>query len=200
MRDIFDLPPSRAPGTFDEFLARVHADDRVHVQECIATALDTGQSYDFDHRIVRSDGEVRHIHEQGSVERDAQGHARRLVGIGQDITARKGVELQLKENELRLLQITEHVNQVFWLMEAPSGKPIYVSPAYASTWDLPLASAYSEHHLWLTRIHAEDDANVRAAFKRCLVSGHGDIEFRIAKRPPQNKRLAFSVLKIFMWG
>ena len=180
-RDIFDLPTDLAPDTFEAFLSRVHGDDRTRLEKVIATTLDTGQPYDFDHRIVRSDGAVRYIHEQGSIDHDAKGRARRLVGISQDVTERKSVELQLRENELRLRQITDHVNQVFWLMEAHTGKLIYVSPAFTSTWDLPLEAAYCEPHLWLTRVHPEDASSMRAAFKRCLVSGHGDSEFRITK-------------------
>ena len=179
--DIFDLPAQLASGTFDEILSRIHRDDRDRLEQVFATALESGQPYDFDHRIVRSDGAVRFIHEQGSIEFDADGHARRLVGISQDVTERKSVELQLRENELRLRQITEHVNQVFWLMEAHTGKLIYISPAFASTWDLPLEDAYRAPPLWLKQVHPDDASAMRAAFRRCLVSGHGDQEFRIVK-------------------
>ncbi len=181
LRRIFDLPPSRAPTSYEEFLERVHPEDRGAVQAHISGALQNGDVYDFDHRIVRGNGKVRHIHEQGSVERDNRGRPQRLVGIGQDITARKQIELQLKENELRLRQITDHVDQVFWLLAAGTGEPIYVSPAYASTWDLPLESAYADHQLWLTRIHPDDLSRMRAAFKGCLSSGHADLEFRMIK-------------------
>lgn len=181
LRRIFDLPPSQAPGNYQQFLGRLHPDDRDAVQAHIASAVENGGVYDFDHRIVRSDGEIRHIHEQGSVERDQRGQPQRLVGIGQDITARKQIELQLKENELRLRQITDHVDQVFWLLAAGSGELIYLSPAYASTWDLPLASAFADRQAWLTRIHPDDRPGMRGVFKECLASGHADLEFRIVK-------------------
>jgi hypothetical protein len=181
LRRIFDLPPSRAPGNFEEFLSRVHPDDRDAVQDHIGSALENGGVYDFDHRIVRSDGEIRHIYEQGSVERDNRGHPQRLVGIGQDITARKEIELQLKENELRLRQITDNVNQVFWLLEAGTGKLIYVSPAYASTWDLPQESAFNDFKLWLSRIHPDDIEHMLGNFKQCIATGVADVEFRVVK-------------------
>ncbi len=181
LRRIFDLPVSRSANSFEEFLNRVHPDDRDTVQAHIGSALENCASYDFDHRIVRGDGEIRHIHEQGSVERDSQGRAQRLLGIGQDITARKEIELKAKESELRLRQITDHVNQVFWLLEAGTGKLIYVSPAYASTWGLPLDSAYADPTLWLTRIHPEELPRLREVFRECLRSGHADLEFRIVK-------------------
>ncbi len=180
-RDIFDLPEALASGTLDEFVSRVHEGDRARLEKFITTALRTGQPFDFDHRVVRCDGEVRYIHQQGSVDHDAEGYPRRVVGISQDVTERKLVELQLKENELRLRQITEHVNQVFWLMEALTGRVIYVSPAFTSTWDLCIDDVYRDPQLWLTRVHHEDMARTRAAFKRCLVSGDGDLEFRIVK-------------------
>lgn len=181
LRRIFDLPPSLSPGDYEEFLSRVHPDDRADVERHIGTALANGGSYDFDHRIVRSNGDLRHIHEQGSVERDIRGRPQRLLGIGQDITARRHIELQLKENELRLRQITERVDQVFWLLEAGTGNLIYVSPAYTNTSNLPLESAYTDYGLWMTRIHAEDKERMRTAFKDCLSTGHADLEFRTVK-------------------
>ncbi len=181
LRRIFDLPPLRFPGSYDEFLERVHPEDRNDVLAQINNALEHGEPYDFDHRIVRSDGEVRYIHEQGSVERDHQGQPQRLVGIGQDITTRKHTELKAKESELRLRQITDHVDQVFWLLAAGSGELIYVSPAYSTTWELPLESAYTDYQAWLTRIHVEDLPRMRATFLACLRTGHADIEFRTVR-------------------
>ena len=181
LRRIFDLSLTELAGTHEEFFARVHPDDRAAVQQHIERALAAGGSYDFDHRIVRGDAEVRYVHEQGSVERDKNGRPRRLMGIGQDITARKQIELQSKENELRLRQITDNVDQVFWLLEAGSGQPIYISPAYASTWDLPLASAYQDPQLWLSRIHPEDLERMRAILSTALITGNADVEFRMQK-------------------
>jgi hypothetical protein len=51
--------------------------------------------YQVDHRVVRGNGELRWVHERAEVVRDAAGKAARLVGVVQDITARKEAEEQL---------------------------------------------------------------------------------------------------------
>jgi diguanylate cyclase (GGDEF)-like protein len=51
--------------------------------------------YQVDHRVVRADGALRWVHERAEVVRDAAGKPARLVGVVQDITARKEAEEQL---------------------------------------------------------------------------------------------------------
>jgi hypothetical protein len=67
------------------------------------------------------------------------------------------------------------------LLAAGSGELIYVSPAFSTTWELPLESVYSDYQIWLTRIHVEDLPHMRATFRTCLSTGHADLEFRTVR-------------------
>ena len=181
IRRIFDLPANQDTGRLEDFVARVHPDERAGLLRLLNGALTDQDVYDFDHRIVLPSGKVRHVHQQGSIERDDHGAARRLVGIGQDITARKQAELQLRENELRLRQITDNVDQVFWLMNAGTGELVYLSPAFERTWDMPREALKDNWGSWFRRIHDDDKDRLREELHRALECGHGNAEFRLVR-------------------
>jgi diguanylate cyclase (GGDEF)-like protein/PAS domain S-box-containing protein len=66
----------------------VHAEDRDAIELLLERAGRDGQAYSVEFRIVRQDGEVRHLFEQTDIERDAAGDVLTVRGIRQDITAR----------------------------------------------------------------------------------------------------------------
>jgi PAS domain S-box-containing protein len=74
-----------------------HPEDRVRILTKLEEASQTGQ-LDEEFRIVRPDHMVRWVSVRGFAVRDSTGVVRRLVGISQDITARKSAEEQMAKN------------------------------------------------------------------------------------------------------
>jgi len=95
----------------------VHPEDLPMVAGFIAQSLDnrdmswTGR---IEHRIIRADGEVRHISVSVEVVRDGEGRVARLRGVNQDITERirAGEERQSLEAQLHQAQKMEAVGQL----------------------------------------------------------------------------------------
>jgi two-component system cell cycle sensor histidine kinase/response regulator CckA len=96
---IFGVAPGQFAGTSAAFFVFVHPDDREAVRAASLATEGDAQSYSVEHRIVRSDGTVRWVHEQASIVRDADGRARRLVGTVQDVTERRQLEDQLRQSQ-----------------------------------------------------------------------------------------------------
>jgi PAS domain S-box-containing protein len=96
---IFGLPPGSFDGRTETFFSMVHPDDRLAVQQASETALAGGGRYSIDHRIVRADGSVRWVHEEGDVLRDDAGRPASMIGTVQDITDRKRLEEQLLQSQ-----------------------------------------------------------------------------------------------------
>jgi PAS domain S-box-containing protein len=66
----------------------LHADDRLHTEKAIATALVTG-TYEAEYRSVRPDGSIVWFTERGRIVLDADGRPERMVGITRDVTTER---------------------------------------------------------------------------------------------------------------
>ena len=93
---IFGRDPATFLPSYENFFACVHPDDHALVKASEAQSLRLGW-HSVDHRVVQPDGEIRWVHEEAQMERDAAGEPLRLTGVVQDITARKRVEAALIE-------------------------------------------------------------------------------------------------------
>jgi PAS domain S-box-containing protein len=95
---IYGLEPQEIPASFEAFMAHVHPDDAPRVRAINEAAVRSGQSFEYQARILRPDGEVRHYHSRGVVLRGASGRPTRVVGVVQDATER------VRAEEARALQ------------------------------------------------------------------------------------------------
>jgi two-component system sensor kinase FixL len=94
---IFGLAAGESVHTRNDFLARVHPDDRTAIGQRIADLMlpaNAGASYDIEHRIVWPTGEVRWVASKGSVLFDEAGNPLRMIGTVMDATERKQAEEQ----------------------------------------------------------------------------------------------------------
>lgn len=103
---IFGYEPDSFQGTRQTFLAGVHPDDRALAEQVRQVALE-GEPMDYEHRVVRPNGEIRVVHERGYVVRDDAGKAIRIFGTVQDITERKQAEEEILAMNIRLSAILQ---------------------------------------------------------------------------------------------
>jgi PAS domain S-box-containing protein len=85
---IFGVEPITYAPSYENFLTLVHPEDRERARAEMRDALDGTGRLDYEYRIIRPDGEVRHVHTRGSVVRDADGTAVRVFGTVQDVSER----------------------------------------------------------------------------------------------------------------
>ncbi len=96
------LPPGTAPVAFDEFLSRIHPEDRELFTAAIEQSVRDHRPFSHHHRIVRPDDEVRTLQARGDVILDADGKPLRIQGTGQDVTDLKRAERELARRTLDL--------------------------------------------------------------------------------------------------
>jgi PAS domain S-box-containing protein len=90
---IFGVDPAAFGGRFESWRATLHPEDRDAATAAAECALRTGGRFSAAFRVVRRDGEVRHVRGCGRVVRDAAGAATRFIGINYDVTEeRRGAE------------------------------------------------------------------------------------------------------------
>ncbi len=111
---IFGVEPGTIPGTTDAFLACVHPDDQARVEASERAAISDGGQHALDYRVVRPDGTVRLVHEQGETIRDASGHPVQMVGTVQDITER----VQFEARQTRLARLLDELSSEIYVFDA----------------------------------------------------------------------------------
>lgn len=104
---IFGLAPDAFEPTYPRFLEQVHPDDRPLVEESVRRAVEDGESYNIDHRIVLPDGSVRIVHEQGDVEHAPDGQALRMIGAVADVTDVRASAVAAKKTDEMLASILQ---------------------------------------------------------------------------------------------
>ena len=72
-----------------------------------------------------------------------------------DQTEHKRTIAALHSVDERLRELAETIDQVFWV-RAPSGKMLYVSPAYEKVWGRTVASLYEQQRTWVDAVLPED--------------------------------------------
>lgn len=92
----------------------IHPDDRERVAAEVKKMLDSGDRADYEFRIVRPDGSIRHLRQIAEVSRERGGKAIRAFGIMQDITERTRAEEALRKNETQLSNALQMAHAGHW--------------------------------------------------------------------------------------
>ena len=78
-----------------------HPEDVPIVREILEKARTSKQGYQYTRRIFNKSGEIRILEANGSVVTDTEGNVVKLIGLVQDVTARKQAEEELRRSEER---------------------------------------------------------------------------------------------------
>lgn len=136
--EIFGVAPDAFSGAVDTVLANhIHPDDRKLVEQAHQVILENQSMNGFEYRVIRPDGEIRHIWGEGEALTDAQGHVIGLFGTVQDITERKRAEAELQASEHRFRSLFESAaDAIFIIEQLPEGKPGKILEANRSACEL----------------------------------------------------------------
>ena len=74
------------------------------------------------------------------------------TSIIRDITERKLVEHELKSSEEKCRQMTENIEEVFWIIDPKMSQILYISPAYQKVWGRSRESLFDNPKI-MDRIH-----------------------------------------------
>jgi PAS domain S-box-containing protein len=96
LRRIYGLAPGDRVAGYEDFITRVHSEDREFVETTVRRALAEGGRLDYEFRIVLPDGRVRWIADLGRVVEDKDGKAVGMTGTCQDVTDRRTAEERLR--------------------------------------------------------------------------------------------------------
>ncbi len=107
---LFGFDPQRDRPSRDEFLQRIHPEDRGRHDDIIAKAARERMDYEVDYRVVLPDGTMKCIHVVGHPVCSASGDLVQLVGTAIDVTERRRAEEE-HQAHLRFLESMDRVNR-----------------------------------------------------------------------------------------
>ncbi|MCA1439943.1 PAS domain S-box protein [Ensifer sp. IC4062] len=125
---IFGLTPrAGTPVSLAEATERIHPEDRPSWSQAAARALRGEGRYELEYRIFRPNGELRIVHSQGDLTRDASGRPHSMFGTIQDITERKRAEEALRDSEEQWRAVFENNPTMYFMVDA-TGTIVSVNP------------------------------------------------------------------------
>jgi diguanylate cyclase (GGDEF)-like protein/PAS domain S-box-containing protein len=174
-----DLGPVFPPGypEAQAYLAvPVSSLTRIYGWVCLADKIGTDGFDAEDERLLSILGaQAGRIYENGSLLREVHLHAAQLQV---EMAERERADAALRQSEERFRLLAETIDDVFFILAADSGAPLYLSPAFEQMWG-------RERHMedptdWTRSIHADDRVSVMEHLRGCAgVVASGSIEYRI---------------------
>ena len=159
------------------FVTAIHEDDRQRVID--AFPLQVTGSYDIEFRVVsRLDGQTRWVRDRAYPVYNQDGNVYRVVGVVDDITERRKILDEVQEAQAQFQQVTDHIDQVFWITDPAKGQMLFISKAYEALWGRSLLSLRDDPFSFVMAIHEDDRQRVIDSFP-LQVQGSYDIEYRV---------------------
>ncbi|HEY9643037.1 MAG TPA: PAS domain S-box protein [Coleofasciculaceae cyanobacterium] len=163
------------------WMEAIHPDDLPHVQASVAAQMQ-GNPVQREYRIIRPDGAVRWISAEIMVVYDAAGTPVRFVGLAEDITKRKHLEIALQASEARLRDVLDHADAAivsFRLYANRDWEHNYYSAGCESVYGYTSQELMADTYLWRSRVLPEDWKTIeREGFDQFFAGRTGTLEYR----------------------
>jgi hypothetical protein len=165
---IYGLDPAKDAPTLGAYLACVHPHDREFMTSLIKRMLAEGLGCDVTKRIVRPDGEIRHIRCVGAPVVE-NGILKRIVGNAIDVTEHEILTQELRRREAYLAeaQRLSHTGSFGW--KPGSGDIVWSDETYR-IFEYDPAEKMTFDRI-IERVHPEDRASVLETAERASATG-----------------------------
>jgi len=159
--EIHGLPRSGFDPQVDDAIAYYHPEDRDHVRDCLQRAIDTRSGFEFQLRLQRPDGALRHVAAKAVCEEGPDGQPVALIGLLQDVTDHVEALHAVERSARRYRLLTENANDLVTKMDR-EGRFTYVSPAVKVVTGYTMEEVVGRRAIEF--IHPDDHERVQAAF------------------------------------
>ena len=94
---------------------------------------------------------------------------------------RSGSEKLLRQSEERFHEVTAHIDQVLWMIDARESKVLYVSHGYEKMWGLSCQSLIDNPQSYMEGVHPLDQEMMQRENVAMYQTGHIDAECRVLR-------------------
>src|SRR5580704_5016738 len=165
---IHGLEPSDKPPTVEEYLALVHPEDRAFMKQGITNMLGDHRPFDFTKRIVRCDGEIRHVRCVG-VPVTQRGTFQGFLGTGMDVTDQERLTEELRRSESHLAEAQKLTHTASWAWRVSDQGAVHLSGEWYRIYGFDPGEGAPTWGEVVERIHPEDGLKWTGEVERAIV-------------------------------
>lgn len=119
VREVLGFERQELDGPIQIWEGLLHPDDAQEVLPRLATACESGAKFDMDYRLRHKDGYYVYVHDSGIFKPGEDGRPAQMLGIIQDISARKQAELALSAREEMYRTLFASAQDTILIMDGP---------------------------------------------------------------------------------
>lgn len=151
LRKIYGIKPHETM-TYERYMEMIHPEDRDHAQKIAYESMQTGDTYQFEHRIIRTDGSIHWLLGTGKAYLQ-DGKPVRMIGTSMNIDAVKQAQelrmanMQLKSQRSQLLALNRAKDEFIALASHQLRTPATAVKQYVSLLMSELAGPLSDEQI-----------------------------------------------------
>lgn len=132
----------------------------------------SGTVSEIPFEMVKKDGKVIHVEIDGKIGYDREGNFKQTHCVLHDVTREKKRAELLRESQEMLFNLSENLEEVFWV-GSPDWQAVYfISKYYEKVWGRTCQSMYESPMTWMEAVLPEDRPKVDLSIKRIIESGY----------------------------
>ena len=170
--------------TDDAWASHLHPEDRDEAERGIREAIRKGDPFILEYRMIRPDGSVVWIRDQGNVVKDEDGRPAYVQGLYVDISEQKRLESELRSEAVKFKSLAERIPAVVYI-EGEGGSddaPFYISPQYEELFGYTPEERQARPTLWRELLHPEDRERVLLAEQQASDEHPFNADYRMVAR------------------
>ncbi len=118
LEEAYGWVPTQVALTRNWWIAQIHPEDRDRIDRSIHAVIDDGRtSWTDEYRFRRADGSYAEVLDRGSVIRDPNGQAIRMIGAMLDLTRMRTAEAALRAGEERFRAMLDTIEAAFAIVQ-----------------------------------------------------------------------------------
>ena len=160
------LDPKEGPPKYETFFQTIHPDDQARVGKVIERAVREIEEFEFDYRIVHSDGEIRDARSFGHPVLGPSGDLVEYVGTIIDVTERKQAEDKIRQSEAYLAEAQRLSHTGSWAWNPATGENRYWSDETFRLMGFNPAGGMPAFEAVLQRFHPDDQPEFAEQLER----------------------------------
>jgi PAS domain S-box-containing protein len=188
--EIYGISRAEFRGVVEDWRRLVHPSDRAQAEAATAAVL-AGKAgrYQANFRIIRPDGQVRHIQAIGYLQHDSAGQLLRIVGLDKDVTADRAQVEEMNELNARLQLALRAEGGGVWDYDLTSGR-LRWDERQCEIYGLTPATFDGSYETWRRLVVPDDLAHLESQLLSPAGSDFIENEFRILRPDGSLRRIS----------